>query len=110
MNCNTMKGRVYKMGKYLIRVESMDHDEALDERFGKGFECDGFAMIMDCGKKYMTTIHMMNVDGISDGIKGDDELMSAAILAKAKREIIDIAVERDRGCEMLKAILGMDYQ
>lgn len=108
MNCNTMKGRVYKMGKYLIRVESMDHDEALDERYVKGIECDGFVMLMDCGEKCTTAIHRMNVDGISEGIKGDDKLMSAAILAKAKREIIDIAVKGDRKRELLKAMLGME--
>ena len=96
------------MGKYLIRVESMDHDEALDERYGNGIECDGFAMIVDRGEGYTTAIHRMNVDGISDAIKGDDKLMSAAILAKAKREIIDIAVKGDRKRELLKAMLGME--
>lgn len=50
----------------------------------------------------------MSVDSISDGIKGDDKLMSAAILAKAKREIIDIAVKGERGKAMLKAMLGME--
>lgn len=86
----------------------MDHDEALNERFGNGIECDGFAMIVDRGEGYMTAIHMMNVDDISDAIKGDDKLMSAAILAKAKREIIDIAVKGERGKAMLKAMLGME--
>ena len=96
------------MGKYLIRVESMDHDEALDERYGNGIECDGFALIADSGKGYTTAIHKMSVDSISDGIKGDEKLISAAILAKAKREIIDISVKGERGKAMLKAMLGMD--
>lgn len=86
----------------------MDHDEALDERYGNGIECDGFALVADCGERYTTAIHKMSVDGISDGIKGDDKLMSAAILAKAKREIIDIAVKGDRKRELLKKMLGME--
>lgn len=96
------------MGKYRIRVESMDNDEAMDERYGKGIECDGLMMIMDCGERYTTAIHGMNLDNISDAIKGDDKLMSAAILAKAKREIIGIAVKGDRKRDLLKAMLGME--
>lgn len=96
------------MGKYLIKVESMDHDEALDERYENGIECDGFVIIADCGERYTTAIHKMSVDSISDGIKGDSQLMSAAILAKAKHEIIDIAVKGERGKAMLKAMLGME--
>ena len=92
----------------MIKVESMDHDEALDERYGNGIECDGFALVADCGERYTTAIHKMSVDSISDGIKGDNKMMSAAILAKAKREIIDLAVKGERGKAMLKAMLGME--
>lgn len=96
------------MGKYRILIESMDHDEVLDEHYGNGIECDGFALIADCGERYTTAIHKMSVDSISDGMKGDSKMISAAILAKAKREIIDIAVKQVPGKEMLKAMLGLD--
>ena len=51
MNCNTMKGRVYKMGKYRIRIESMDHDEVLDSEFVEGIECDGFVVLANKGRR-----------------------------------------------------------
>lgn len=96
------------MGKYLIKVESMDMTDKMDERYENGIECDGFVLIADNGEGYTTAIHKMSVDDISDCIKGDSKMMSAAILANAKREIIDITVKEERGNAVLKALLGMD--
>lgn len=96
------------MGKYLVKVESMDMTDKMDEQYENGIECDGFILIANNGEGYTTAIHRMSVEGISDALMGDAKLMSAAILAKAKREIIDINVKEERGNAILKALLGMD--
>ena len=96
------------MGKYLVKVESMDMTDKMDEQYENGIECDGFVLIADNGEGYTTAIHRMSVEGISDALMGDAKLMSAAILAKAKREIIDITVKEERGNAVLKALFGMD--
>lgn len=96
------------MGKYLVRVESMDMDERLDQRYTDGIECEGFALIADGGDQSIVAIHRMSVDGISDAMKNEDKLLSAAILAKAKREITDIATRQNKGRDMLRTLLGME--
>lgn len=107
MNCNTMKGRVYKMGKYLIRVESMDHDEALDERYGKGIECDGFVVLANKGEGCQVAIHNVNVDTISDMIAGSRQMIAASALAKGKREAADMLRKNEMG-DLLGMLLGRD--
>lgn len=94
------------MGKYLIRVESMDHDEQLDQRYQKGIECDGFVIMADKGEGAMTSMHKVSIDTISDMIQGDSKLMQAAILADAKRRIMDIAMKdkAESKAEALKAL------
>ena len=83
-------------------------DEQLDQRYTDGIECEGFALIADGGDQNIVAIHRMSVDGISDAMKNEDKLMSAAILAKAKREIIDIAMRQNKGRDMLRTLLGME--
>ena len=80
------------MGKYLIRIESMDGrlEPELEETYGQGIECDGFCIIGDTAERNSVAIHHMSVDSMSAAISGCDNLLSAAILAKAKREIIDM--------------------
>lgn len=94
------------MGKYLIKVESMDHDEALDQEYQDGIECDGFVIMADKGKGATLALHKVNVDTISDMIQGDSKLMQAAILAEAKRRIMDIAMndKAESKVEALKAL------
>lgn len=97
------------MGKYLITMKSMDGDEGFDQAFADGVVCDGFAiMARNEGKGATVAIHGMNIDGISDVIKGSHQLMSAAILAKAKRQIMEIAMKDEAGAkvEALKALFG----
>ena len=96
------------MGKYMIRVESMDHDEEMNEKFERGIECDGFTIMADCDDRYFTAIHKMSIETISGAILGESKLMSAAILAKAKREITEIATKSDKVRDMLRTMLGMD--
>ena len=96
------------MGKYLVKIESMDMDEQLDRRYTDGIECEGFTLIADGGESNIVAIHKMSVDDISDAMKNEDKLMSAAILAKAKKEIIDIAMRQNKGRDMLRTLLGME--
>lgn len=77
------------MGKYLIKVESMDMDEQLDERYQNGLECNGFVIMTDTDSRYDVALHRMSIDSISDVIVNNSTLMSAGILAKAKNEIVE---------------------
>lgn len=95
------------MGKYIIRVESVERDEAFDKRYAEGIECDGFAILADRGTGCCVAIHQMNVDGISDIITGNGEMLSAAILAKAKVDIGE-ASKKSRMKDMLGSLLGLD--
>ena len=107
MNCNTMKGRVYKMGKYRIRIESMDHDEVLDSEYVEGIECDGFVVLAHKGEGCKVAIHSVNVDIISDMIAGSRKVMAASVLAKGKREAIDM-LRKDEMGDLMGRLLGRD--
>ena len=107
MNCNTMKGRVYKMGKYRIRIESMDHDEVLDSEYVEGIECDGFVVLAHKGEGCKVAIHNVNVDIISDMIAGSRKVMAASVLAKSKREAADM-LRKDEIGDLLGRLLGRD--
>ena len=94
------------MGKYLVRVESMDMNEKLARRLVDGIELDGLCIFGKNGDDAISMIHKMNVDGMSDVISVSDELMMAAILAKAKREICDIG--RRKSVKDIAKLLGME--
>ena len=95
------------MGKYLIRVESMDMDEAFDSKFADGIEADGFVILADNGEKKGVAIHKMSVDSISDIITHSDDMLMASILAKVKKEIVDLG-RKGKAADALSRILGMD--
>ena len=96
------------MGKYIIRVESVERDEAFDKRYAEGIECDGFVILADKGDdESCVAIHHMNVDGISDIISCNGDMLSAAILAKAKVDIGE-ASKKSRMKDMLGSLLGLD--
>ncbi len=107
MNCNTMKGRVYKMGKYLIRVESMDHDEVLDRDFVEGIECDGFVVLAHNGEGCKVILHKVSIDTISDIIASSKKMMAAGILAKAKLDV-KAQLRQDEMGDLLGRLLGRD--
>ena len=102
-----MKGRVYKMGKYRIRIESMDHDEVLDSEFVEGIECDGFVVMAHKGEGCQVAIHQVNVDMISNMIAGSRKVMAASVLAKGKREAADL-LRKDEMGDLLGRLLGRD--
>jgi len=94
------------MGKYLIKVESMDHDEVIEQQYQEGIECDGFVIMADKGKGATVALHAVSVDTISDMINGDSKMIQAGILADAKRRIMDIAMKdkAESKVEALKAL------
>lgn len=102
-----MKGRVYKMGKYRIRIESMDHDEVLNSEFVEGIECDGFVVLAHKGEGCQAAIHDVNVDMISDMIAGSRKVMAASVLANGKREAADM-LRKDEMGDLLGRLLGRD--
>lgn len=107
MNCNTMKGRVYKMGKYRIRIESTDHDEVLDSEFVEGIECDGFVVLAHNGDGCKVILHKVSIDIISDMIASSKKMMAAGILAKAKVDV-KAQLRQDEMGDLLGRLLGRD--
>lgn len=93
------------MGKYLIRIEEMDGGTELNDTFGEGIECDGFAIIGDLADRSKVAIHGMSVDMLSESIKDSPQLLSAGILAKAKRDIIDLNIKRG-GADALRKLFA----
>jgi hypothetical protein len=102
-----MKGRVYKMGKYLIRVESMDHDEVLDRDFVEGIECDGFVVLAHMDEGCKVILHKVSIDIISDIIASSKKMMAAGILAKAKVDV-KAQLRQDEMGDLLGRLLGRD--
>ena len=95
------------MGKYRIRVESMDHDEVLDSEYVEGIECDGFVVLAHKGEGCNVAIHHVNVDIISSMIAGNSKMMAAGVLAKSKREVADM-LRKNEMDDLLGSLLGRD--
>lgn len=93
------------MAKYRIRVECLDGSEELDEEYRAGIECEGFTLITRMPDATGIAIEHMSVDGISDALRKQDQLMAAAILADAKERIN----QRARKSKAFEAIInGLD--
>lgn len=95
------------MGKYLVRIESIDGDEALDRDYVEGIECDGFVVMAHQGDGCRVAIHQVNVDIMSDMIANNTKVMAAGMLAKGKREAADM-LRMDKMNDLLGNLLGMD--
>ena len=95
------------MGKYRIRIESMDHDEVLNSKYVEGIECVGFVVLAHKGEGCQVAIHDVNVDMISDMIAGSRKVMAASALAKGKREAADMLRKDDMG-DLLGRLMGRD--
>lgn len=92
------------MGKYIIRIEAMDGEgKELRDTYGEGIECDGFCIIGDLPDRRKVAIHGMSIDMLSDAIRSSDQLLSAGILAKAKKDITDMNVKRS-GADALRKL------
>jgi hypothetical protein len=95
------------MGKYLIKVESMDHDEVLDSEFVEGVECDGFVVLAHKGDGCKVMLHKVSINIISDMIASSKKLMAAGILAKAKVDV-KAQLRQDEMDDLLGRLLGRD--
>lgn len=95
------------MGKYRIRIESMDHDEVLNSEFVEGVECDGFAVLAHQGDGCKVMLHHVSIDIISDMIASSKKLMAAGILAKAKVDV-KAQLRQDEIGDMLGRLLGRE--
>ena len=74
------------MAKYRIRIEALDPAEELRAEYRMGIECDGFTIIIDSGDQTGSAIHEMSREDIATAIAHDEDLLSAAIVAKAMAE------------------------
>ena len=74
------------MAKYRIRIEALDPSEELRAEYRIGIECDGFTIIGDREDGTNTSIHQMSTVDIAEAIANSEDLISAAIMAKAMAE------------------------
>ena len=74
------------MSKYRIRIEALDPSEELRAEYRMGIECDGFTILIDDGDQTGSAIHQMSREDIATAIADDEDLLSAAIVAKAMAE------------------------
>lgn len=85
----------------------MDMDQKLNPQYADGIECDRFAILTDSAERHTVALHEINVDILSKIIMDNDQLLTAGILAKAKREIVEIA-RKSEAKERLGRLLGME--
>ena len=95
------------MGKYLIRVESMDMDKDLNQRYADGIEADCFCIVSQDGAKGNVAIHGMSIDTLSDTFTKNSDLLASAVLAKAKKDVVEIC-KRSKIEKSLKSVFGAD--
>lgn len=95
------------MGKYLIRVESMDMDKDLDQRYADGIDADCFCIVSKDGDKVNLAIHGMSIDTLSDTFTQNSDLLASAVLAKAKKDVVEIC-KRSKIEKSLKSVFGVD--
>ena len=96
------------MARYLITLKSLDNDPEFDEKFNDGIEADGFTIIADHdGDGSTVAIHRMSIDTISGAMAASTQLLSAGILANAKREIKKLN-QREELNNVFGALLGRE--
>ena len=74
------------MSKYIIRVECLEDNEKLDAELAAGIEAKGFCILAETEERYLVSVDGLSVDGIANIITRDQNVLAAAILAKAKKE------------------------
>lgn len=72
------------MGKYIIKIESVEKDENLD-KFGKGIECDCFTIIGETEKGVIECMHQMSIDMLAKDISKTNTVSQAALIGTAYR-------------------------
>ena len=96
------------MAKYRIKIEALDPAEELRAEYRIGIECDGFTIIGDQEGGSDYSIHMMSTVDIAVALVNNEELLSAAIIAKAMAEAkrMEREMKADKVLEAFKARIG----
>lgn len=76
------------MSKYRIIVENIGDGADWDE--DEIIECDGFAIAADHGENADMTMYDLSVSMLAADIASDDNFFTAACIAKAMREAINL--------------------
>ena len=63
------------MSKYRIRVECMDHDEMLGQKYQDGIECDRFCILAGKDEGMTAALHGVSIDSLSEMMKSESKLM-----------------------------------
>jgi len=92
------------MAKYRIRIEALDPAEELRAEYRMGIECDGFTIIGDQEDGANYSIHKMSTVDIAEAMVNSEDLLSAAIIAKAMAEANRIAREM-KGGRVIEALM-----
>lgn len=80
------------MGKYIIKIESVEKDEDLS-KFGKGIECDRFTIIGETEEAVTECMHGMSIDMLAKAISKTVAVGQAALLGTAYRLVKLLMVE-----------------
>ena len=81
------------MAKYRIKVEAVDCNEKLDQEYIEGINADRFVIMTDTEEKRQVALHNINIDTLANIMMGDTEILSAGVLAKARKDILDISMK-----------------
>ena len=100
------------MAKFRIIVESIDGTEELDERYQNGIECDGFAILTDCGNGHgITAVNNINLVKLA-AIMSSSDIMQKAHKLITTVNVMDVLIgkigktEPDEKEEFLKRVIG----
>lgn len=85
------------MTKYRIKVEALDENVELNQKYIDGIEAEGFCMLVKREDEYMVAVEGMCVEEIADAMSRDAKVTAAGIIAKAKREAIDMCAHDEMG-------------
>lgn len=100
------------MGKYRIRVESIDGNETMDEEYVSGIECDGFAVMADTDGigKGVIAMHDINIMKLAAMMQCSEEFRAAHKLMTLMNlmRFTDVAEKKepDEKEEFLRRVIG----
>lgn len=98
------------MGKYRIRVESIDGNETMDEEYVGGIECDGFAILADKdgNGKGVIAMHEINIMKLAAIMWRSEEFCAAHELMTLMDRFTDVAEKKkpDEKEEFLRRVIG----
>ena len=95
------------MNKYRIKVEALDGNKELNERYADGIECDGFVIIGHEDDGNTVAIEHLTIDDISSAIANNNILLASGVLAKAKNDVDGLCKRNDME-KKLRSLFSMD--